>query len=127
MRAKEFISEMKKGEMQPHQRNVLNNPVTYPKQGQYGGDQYLHAQFLKALACAGAGDTPDAEMAPENWAGGDPVFIPYHDTEIEMLNRAAKYVGDNSKREWGGPSKEPKDTHKVSPVASWQGKEKNHD
>jgi hypothetical protein len=43
--------------------------------------------------------------------------------EEEMLDRAAKNIGDKSKRTWGNRrSQEPNGTHTVSPVADWNKK-----
>jgi hypothetical protein len=120
MRAKEFIFEsLGSGAISSSKSHVLNNLRTYPNQSMYSGSGYYHSLFVKALAGAGAGDTPDAWMGVENWAGGDPVFVPYSDLEIEMLDRAAKYVGDDGKRVWGGRSEEPKGTNTTSPVSNW--------
>ena len=57
MRAKEFISEEKKGVLNPEQESTMSNLSTYPNQNMYHGSGYLHSKFLKALAGAGAGDT----------------------------------------------------------------------
>lgn len=120
MRAKEFIFEsLGSGAISQENARVLNNPTTYPNQSMYSGSGYYHALFIKALAGAGAGDTPDAWMGVENWAGGDPVFIPYTDVEIEMLDRTAKHVGDTSKKTWGKRSVESDGTNTTSPVSNW--------
>jgi len=122
MRAKEFITEkMKKGAMTHDSYKTINNMRTYPDQNMSNGKTglYGHFDYGVALAPAGAGDTPDGHMPEQNWAKGDPMYIPYHPLERDMLDRAAKHVGDNSKREWGGPSVEPEDTHHHSPVPDW--------
>jgi hypothetical protein len=122
MRAKEFITEkMKKGAMAHDSYKTINNMRTYPDQNMSNGKTglYGHFDYGVTLAPAGAGDTPDGHMPEQNWAKGDPMYIPYHPLERDMLDRAAKHVGDNSKREWGGPSVEPEDTHHHSPVPDW--------
>ena len=122
MRAQEFITEtMNTGKIHSHHIQTLNNVRTYGDQNMYHGSAFDHSRFLLALAAAGAGDTEDGHMPHENFIGGDPMYSPYHPVEEEMLDRAAKHVGDNSKRAWGGRSHEPDDTHKVSPHKPFKG------
>jgi len=122
MRAREFITEkMNVNSIHPHHEKTLNNVRTYGNQNMYHGSAFDHSRFLLAAAAAGAGDTEDGHMPDENFIGGDPMFSPYHPVEEEMLDRAAKHVGDNSKRVWGGRSQEPDDTHKVSPHIPFKG------
>jgi hypothetical protein len=123
MRAKEFVLEGTKGKINPDAEKVIGHMHTFPNQNMYHGSGYLHSRFLKALAGAGAGDTPDAYMGEENFAGGDPIGRPYHPMEEEMIDRAAKHIGDGGKKTWGNRrSEEPTGTHTVSPVAQWNKK-----
>lgn len=116
MRANEFIVEEAQGKIHPEHGKVLSNLRTYPDQNMYHGSGYLHSKFLKALAGAGAGNTPDASMGDQPWDGGDPVYSPYHPVEEEMLDRAAKHVGSHG-RDWGDKrSLEPDGVNKTSPV-----------
>jgi hypothetical protein len=118
VRAKEFILEQKKDVIDKDQERAFSNTMTFPNQNMYHGSGYLHSQFLKALAGAGAGNTPDGDMGTQPWDGGDPVYTPFHPVEEEMIDRAAKHVGDTSKKKWGNDrSEESANTHKVSPVA----------
>jgi hypothetical protein len=117
VRAKEFILEQKKDVIDKDQERALSNTMTFPNQNMYHGSGYLHSQFLKALAGAGAGNTPDGNMGTQPWDGGNPVYTPFAPEEEEMIDHAAKHVGDTSKRKWGSNrSEESEDTHKVSPV-----------
>ena len=85
MRAREFITERsKEGIINPEHEAVFNNVRSYPDQNMYHGSAYDHSRFIRALAGAGAGNTPDADMGDENWAGGDPAFTPYHPVEKEI-------------------------------------------
>lgn len=120
MRAKEFVIEqIKTGVIHPHHKAGLHNIRSYTDQNMSTGKTglYGHNQFLRAVAGAGAGNTPDGDMGTENFLKGDPMFSPFTEEEREMLDRAAKHVGDNSKVEWGNASSESEHTHKVSPVA----------
>jgi len=120
MRAREFIREditEEEGVMHHEHESAMSNLSTHPAQNMYHGSAYLHSQYLKALAGAGAGDTPDAYMGEPSWHGGNPVFSPYHPLETEMMDRAAKHVGDTSTKNWGDKrSIEPDNVHKVSPI-----------
>jgi hypothetical protein len=116
MRAIEFVIENKKGQLNPEQESTMSNLSTFPGQNMYHGSGFLHNRFIKALAGAGAGNTPDADMGEQPWDGGDPIYSPFHPVEEEMLDRAAKHVGDNSRRNWGDKrSLEPDTVHKISP------------
>ena len=113
MRAREFLTE--KGpvhKIHDYHKDNMHNTRTYPSQNMYHGSGYLHSRML--IAVAGA---PDVPTPSTNWVGGDPMFNPYTEAEREMLDYAAKQVGDTSKREWGNKSGETTDTHKTSPVA----------
>jgi len=124
MRSREFIIEYATGgKMHPETKSVLSNTHTFPDQNMYHGSGYFHSRFLKALAGAGAGSTPDSHMGEMNFSSGDPTASPYHPVEEEMMDRAAKHIGDNSKRTWGKrTSEEPDGVHKVSPVSNWNKK-----
>ncbi len=105
------------GKINPEHESVFSNTSTLPNQNMNRGSSYLHAMFLKALASAGAGDTPDGPMPEKNWAGGDPVMTPFHPVEYEMIDRAMKHVGDTRSKSWGDKrSQEPESVHKSSPV-----------
>lgn len=120
MRANEFILEDKKGNKD--QLAAMTNVGTFPDQNMYHGSGYNHSKFLRALAGAGAGNTESVNMTTDNMAEGDPIFSPYHPVEEEMLNNAAKAIGDKSKKQWSGKkSTEPEGTHKVSPVTGFKG------
>jgi hypothetical protein len=106
-----------KGVIDAEQESTMSNTHTYPDQNMYHGSGYKHSQFVRALAGAGAGDTPSENMGDENWAAGDPIITPYHPVEEEMMDNAARHIGDNSKKTWGNRrSQEPDTVHKTSPV-----------
>jgi hypothetical protein len=117
MKINEIITESS-GEMPHEHETVLGHVHTQPDQNMYHGSGYLHSRFFKALAGAGAGDTPSINMGEENWAGGDPVIKPYHPIEEEMVDNAAHHVGDHSKRSFGKDhrSTEPDSVNTASPV-----------
>ena len=118
MKIKDIITETApQGQMQDDATRAMTNTRAYPNQNMYHGSGYLHSQYLRALAGAGAGKTPDENMGDTNWAAGDPICTPYHPLENEMLDRAAKHIGDNSKRQLTNhKSQEHKSTNHKSPV-----------
>lgn len=118
MKITEIITEaQRKGVIDAEQESVMSNTSTFPAQNMNHGSARLHRNFAMALAGAGAGDTPSINMGDENWAAGDSVTTPYHPVEDEMVNNAARHVGDTSKKTWGDRrSQEPDTVHKTSPV-----------
>lgn len=117
MKITEIIIEAKGGKLSNEQSSVMNSVSTFPNQNMYHGSGYLHSRMLLALAGAGAGDTPDENMGEMPWEAGDPVFAPYHPAEDEMLERAAKHIGDTSQKSYTSKrSTEPDSIQKHSPV-----------
>jgi hypothetical protein len=105
-----------KGKIDPEIEHVLTITSTLPNQNMYHGSGYLHALFLKAIAGAGAGDIECENMGDKNWAGGDPVLVPFHPMEEEMINNAMKHIGDNNRVHWGSKrSEEAEEVNKASP------------
>jgi len=125
MRAREFIAEDirdKKGNISSEHSAPFSNTSTLPGQNMNHGNAYLHSLFLKALAGAGAGDTPSVNMGEKNWASGDPIISPYHPIEEEMIDNASRHVGDKGRKKWGNSrSEEPENVHKISPVKGFKG------
>jgi hypothetical protein len=119
MKITEIINEeaQHKGVIDPEQQSTMSNTHTYDEQNMYRGSGYKHSRFVIAMAGAGAGDTPSVNMGDENWAAGSPVITPYHPVEEEMMDNAARHIGDTSKKTWGDrQSQEPDTVHKTSPV-----------
>lgn len=90
----------------------IKNATTYPGQNMSDGSAYLNYRF--GIALAGA---PDFPAAAEPWIGGDPLFAPYSKEEMQMMDAAAKMVGDTSKRTHSSSrSQESSGTNKTSVV-----------
>ena len=90
----------------------IKNATTYPGQNSSTGSAYLNYRF--GIALAGA---PDFPAAAEPWIGGDPLLAPYTKEEMNMMDAAAKYVGDNTKRvHSNSKSQEQSGTNKTSVV-----------
>lgn len=80
------------------------------------GNAYQAYRHGLALACAGAGNTPDAPMPAEGSFSGDPLYVSYSSADDEMLDRAGKIVNSNHKRLSKLKSEEQSDVIKHSPV-----------
>jgi len=118
MKITEIITETAKSRViDAEHESVMGHAHTLPGQNLYHGSGYLHSRFIRALAGAGAGNTPNASMGDENWTGGDPVVKPYHPIEEEMIDNAAHHVGDHEKTNWGSrKSQEPTTVNRTSPM-----------
>jgi hypothetical protein len=118
MKIREIVVESTHADSQPPEHvTAMSNVSTLPNQNMYHGSGYLHSTFLRALAGAGAGNTPSENMGKENFVGGDPMVSPYHEIEEEMIDNAMQAVGDTHRKKWGARnSHEPADVHRTSPI-----------
>jgi hypothetical protein len=118
MRAKEFIKEAKKGEMQeikPEHKAGLKNAMTIPSMNPSTGSAYLG--WRMNIALAGAPDYP-TKMEADNWIGGDPLISTYTEEEYEMVKAASLAVGGGTIQNWSGKrSEEIPGINKTSTVA----------
>jgi hypothetical protein len=61
---------------------------------------------------------PDETVDADNYIGGDPFYSAYTQEEVDMINHAARQVGDKSMEVWtDGNSSEVEATNVTSPVA----------
>lgn len=118
MRAKEFVNEARKGEMQkikPEHKAGLKNAMTFPSMNQSSGSAYLG--WRMGIALAGAPDYP-TKMEADNWIGGDPLLSTYTEEEMDMVNAASLAVGGGKVQKWSGNrSQEIPGINKASTVA----------
>ena len=92
---------------------AVKNVTTFPDQNMNSGSAYKHYRF--GLALAGA---PDETVDADNYIGGDPFYSAYTQEEVDMINHAARQVGDKSMEVWSdGESREVEATNVTSPVA----------
>jgi len=113
MRAKEFILEAGMKKMHKNHSAALKNTITFPDQNPSTGSSYLN--YRMGIALAGA---PEYPTKADNYIAGDPLFNPYTEEELAMVNFAAKQVGSKGKQTWSSKrSDERSDTNKTSPTA----------
>ena len=100
MRAREFITEAKFGSAEDSPADAKKLPKSHVSaikgaismpdisQTKQGGSPYLQWRF--GIAMAGA---PDIPMPATGAFAGDPLLATYTDVELEIINKAAKFVG----------------------------------
>jgi len=111
MRAHEFIRESIDLDEKSF-GNSMGAVVTYDNQNMNHG--HLHNHWRMGIALAGA---PHIPTPATNFIAGNPMFHAYTAVEEEMLDYAAKQIGDTSGRNWASSkSMEREDTNKKSPT-----------
>ena len=129
MRAQEFIREAKYGaatdvpanaeKLPKSHKSAIKGAISMPdiSQTKQGGSPYTQWRF--GIAMAGA---PDYPTPPAGAFAGDPLLATYTDTDLEIINAAAKSVGAGEvKRLTSNRSTEAEHVHKVSPIKSFRG------
>lgn len=132
MRAREFIAETKYGSaedvpadgklLDKGQLSAIKGAVSMPdiSQNKQGGSPYTQWRF--GIAMAGS---PDYPTPPAGATAGDPLLATYTDVDMEIINRAAKFVGAGEIRQLtNNRSEEAPDTNKASPVKPFSGYKK---
>jgi len=132
MRAKEFITETKYGaaedvpanaaKMPKNQISAIKGAISMPdiSQTKQGGSPY--AQWRFGIAMAGA---PDFPTEPAGAFAGDPLLATYTDTDLKIINAAAKMIGAGEvKKLTDNRSTEAEYVNKQSPVKGFKGYEK---
>jgi len=129
MRAREFVSEAKFGSaadvpanakrLPKSHNSALKGMISMPdiSQTKQGGSPYTQWRF--GIAMAGAPDYPTPSAGA---FAGDPLLATYTDTDLEIINAAAKSVGAGRvSKLTDNRSTEADYVHKVSPVKGFQG------
>lgn len=126
MRANEFIIESE-GKVRKNHAAVQQGVHKSRDVGGY--DRVYHMNRLwMATAMADGKSTKPVDMDEASWMEKYNTQHPYTEEEYNMFRSAENTIPTDSKEvtPWS-KSKEPDDTHRVSSVPSWQGREKNHD
>jgi hypothetical protein len=129
MRAREFVSEAKFGsaadvpadakKLPKSHDSAIKGMISMPdiSQTKQGGSPYTQWRF--GIAMAGAPDYPTPSAGA---FAGDPLLATYTDTDLEIINAAAKSVGAGRvSKLTDNRSTEADYVHKVSPVKGFQG------
>ena len=119
MRAQEFVSE--------GTRSKINHSVAYAspstitsgnKETFYDGRSY-DAYRVGLLTGMHPDDLDKADV--HSWVSNMALYNPYTPEEHEKIARVLKKMGHTVKQHAPGGSREPTDTHKVSPVSQFKG------
>ena len=129
MRAREFVTETRYGRAAdvpassrklPHShRTTIKGAISMPdiSSNKQGGSPYTQWRF--SIAMAGA---PDFPTPPAGAFAGDPLLATYTDTDLEIINAAAKSVGAGRVTKLtDNRSTEPDYVNKASPVRGFRG------
>ena len=127
MRATEFITEKRIGKISKRAQKSSRGIATYGDEDHMNSD-YVSFKLGQAMAMADGSGTK-LDMDGMSWHGKKKTVQPYSELEQKMFKQAAKAVGASYKDINKGDlrSQELDGTHTLSPVASWKGREKNHD
>jgi hypothetical protein len=109
MRAKDFITEVKKGKVHDYQEKAIVGATSFPQIDQGYG------LYRFGLAMASSPEDIDSNGVHE--LNNRPVTLCYSKAEEDIINKALKKLGlrQGSKLTSQG-SDEPKDTNKTSPM-----------
>jgi len=111
MKITEIITESASEPMRKSHKVGMQNALTSPDLNMSTGSAYLQYRFGIALA-----GSPDEPTPKDNYIAGDPLFTPYADEELEILNQAAKEIGISFDKNWVSNKHELDSVNKQSPV-----------
>ena len=121
MRARDFIPEGTRGT--PHKDHANVQQTVRISRDQGGYDRVYHQnRLMMAMGMADGQSTKPVDMDPASWVEKYNTVHPYTDVEDKMFQQAAKTIPTDHHVVSKGKSKEPEDTHTVSPVANWMKK-----
>ena len=107
MRAKDFITEIKKGKIADYQEKAISGAKTFPQIDQ----GYGLYRFGLAMA-----SSPDDIGNGVHELNNRPVTLCYSKQEEDIINKALKKLGLSSQQMTSSGSQEPGDTNKTSPM-----------
>lgn len=120
MRAKDFISEEKRGKI-TNQQGRASVGIDVFRDKQFADRVYELNRVMMAVAAADG--TNPINIDAESWAGRENVAAPYSAIEQKMLAQAFGVIGSEHEDLTKGDlrSQEVQDTYTVSPVVGFKG------
>ena len=112
MRAKEFVTETKRGKILDAQAKVSPGAA-------YTTDGYIDLYRASKLMARCPADSSDID--PYSWATGRPMIVTYTDEEKEIVKDAFKRMNIDYKEHIKSGSEEPDGINNVSPTVSFKG------
>ena len=119
MRAREFISEVKKTQMRKDHARATTGRHTFTDAP--ADRAYVLGKVMSAAACANGYDP--LNVPAETWVGKRNTAHPYTDIEDKMMKQAYKAVGVEWEDHNHGDlrSMEPENTNSTSPIKPFKG------
>lgn len=120
MRAREFISEAKKGKLSKRAQQSTKGVNTFGDAEKMNSD---YVSYRLGMAVAGANGVDPLDFDTTSWIGKKKAAFPYSKEEQDMLKQAYKAVGASYTDENHGDmrSLELDSTNKTSPVVGFKG------
>lgn len=113
MKINEIILEVKKGKLHKYQKSALNRNQKFSS----SADRFYDLnRVMMAAACSDGKNSPEFLTRSESWLGKSNLSFPYSPEEQGMIDHAYQAVGCDSADIVTLSSREPDDTHKVSPT-----------
>jgi hypothetical protein len=124
MRARDFISEAKVGDIPKDHGSSSRGLYKFIDDGT--DRLYNLNQVMKAAAMADGRNTSPLDMDSESFAGKHNMAYPYTEAEHTMMKQAFATVSDTDAHELvrDHNSREQEDIHKISPVTGFKGYER---
>ena len=121
MRARDFVTEHKKGKISRRLQNATVGLHTFIDSNNQDRVYELNRIMMAAAMADGSGDPIDIDS--ESWAGRNDVAAPYTDVEDRMMHQAFKAVGSKHQDVNRGDtrSQEHPTVYTVSPVKGFKG------
>lgn len=111
MKINEIISESASAPIRKTHKVGMQNALTSPDLNMSTGSAYRQYRFGIALA-----GSPEEPTPRDNYIAGDPLYAPYADEELEILQHAAKQIGIEFDNNWVSKKHELDSVNKQSPV-----------
>lgn len=121
MRARDFVTEHKKGKISKRLQNATVGLHTFIDSDNQDRVYELNRIMMAAAMADGSGDPIDIDS--ESWAGRNDVAAPYTDIENKMMHQAFKAVGSKHQDVNRGDtrSQEHPEVYTTSPVKGFKG------
>jgi hypothetical protein len=124
MRANEFVTEDRKGEIPGGHDNAMPGAFRVRDNGGYDRTNHMN-RMMMAMAMHDGKDKkaiPRDKMDPASWVEKYNTAHPYTDEESNMIQGAMKTIGSDTHHVISDHrSKEHPEIHKVSPVSAFKG------
>ena len=120
MRAKDFISEERRGKLHKNQDGPMKTAIAFRDDGT--DRQYNLNRIMMAAAMADGRSRTPVDMDASGWTEKNNTVHPYTEEEHNMVHQAFGTVDSTYHDEVSDHrSTEPEDTHKTSPVVAFKG------